>query len=85
MCISRCFWQAVVTDSCFEPSAIVKIHAPVTASTGRLHRLAADILVRETKPPALQQYLKTSGAAYRLQFTRLSGRDLIALGAPACP
>jgi hypothetical protein len=84
MCKSRCFWEAVVTNSCFEPNAIVEIHAPVNARTGKLHRLAAEILVSETKSPALQQFLKTTGAAYRLKFTRVTGRDLIGLGAPAC-
>lgn len=84
VCKSRCFWQAVVTNSCFEPDAIVDIHAPVDASTGKLNKLAADILVRETKSPGVQRYLKTSGAAYRVEFTRLRGQDLINMGAPAC-
>lgn len=84
VCESRCFWQAVVTNSCFEPDAIVDIHAPVDASTGKLNKLAADILVRETKSPGVQRYLKTSGAAYRVEFTRLRGQDLINMGAPAC-
>ena len=84
MCASRCFWQAVVTNSCFEPNAIVEIHAPVSARTGKLRRLAAEILVSETKAPGLRQFLKASGAAYRLKFTRMTGRDLINLGAPAC-
>ena len=84
MCVSRCFWQAAVTNSCFEPNAIVEIHAPVSARTGKLRRLAAEILVSETKAPALQQFLKASGAAYRLKFTRMTGQDVINLGVPAC-
>jgi hypothetical protein len=84
VCESRCFWQAVVTNSCFEPDAIIDIHAPVDPSTGKLNKLAADILIRETKSPGVQQYLRTSGAGYRTEFTRLTGRDLIKLGAPAC-
>jgi hypothetical protein len=84
VCESRCFWQAVVTNSCFYPDAIVDIHAPVDASTGKLNRLAADILVAETKSPGIRQYLKESGAAYRLGFTRLKGQDLINMGAPSC-
>jgi hypothetical protein len=83
VCESRCFWQAVVTNSCFEPDAIVDIHAPVD-STGKLNRLAADILISETKSPGVQRYLKDSGAAYRVSFTRLTGQDLILMGAPAC-
>ena len=84
MCVSRCFWEAVLTNSCFEPDAIVRIHAPVSARTGKLHRLAAEILVSETKPPALQQFLRAIGAGYRLKFTRLTGRELISNGAQAC-
>jgi hypothetical protein len=84
VCESRCFWQAVVTNSCFDPDAIIDVHAPVNASTGRLNRLAADILVSETKSPGVQRYLKESGAAYRTSFTRLTGQDLINMGAPAC-
>ena len=84
MCISRCFWQAAVTNSCFQPNAIVRIHAPINLRTGRLHRLAADILVSETKSPGVREYLKTSGAGFQLKFTQLTGRDLIKLGAPQC-
>lgn len=84
VCESRCFWQAVLTNSCFEADAIVDIHAPVDPSTGKLNRLAADILIAETKSPGVQQFLKKSGAAYQLKFTRLTGRDLISMGAPAC-
>jgi hypothetical protein len=84
VCESRCFWQAVVTNSCFYPDAIIDIHAPVNASTGQLNRLAADILISETKSPGVQRYLKDSGAAYRVSFTRLTGQDLINMGAPAC-
>lgn len=84
VCESRCFWQAVVTNSCFYPDAIIDIHAPVNVATGELNRLAADILVRETKAPGIREYLKTSGAAYRTDFTRLTGKDLIRMGAPAC-
>jgi hypothetical protein len=84
VCESRCFWQAVVTNSCFYPDAIIDIHAPVDANTGELNRRAADILISETKPPGVQQFLKTSGAGYRTELTRLSGRDLIAMGAPSC-
>ena len=84
MCASRCFWEAVVTNSCFEPDAVVEIHAPVSARTGRLHRLAAEILVSEIKPPTLQQFLRATGAGYRLKFTRLTGRELISHGAQAC-
>jgi hypothetical protein len=84
VCESRCFWQAVVTNSCFEPDAIVDIHAPVDPSTGKLNRLAADILISETKSAGVRQFLKASGAAYQLKFTRLTGRDLINMGAPAC-
>ena len=84
VCESRCFWQAVVTNSCFYPDAIVDIHAPVDANTGELNRRAADILISETKPPGVQRFLKTSGAGYRTELTRLSGRDLIAMGAPSC-
>ena len=84
VCESRCFWQAVVTNSCFYPGAIIDIHAPVNADTGKLNRLAADILISETKSPGVQRYLKDSGAGYRTSFTRLTGQDLINLGAPAC-
>jgi hypothetical protein len=84
VCESRCFWQAVVTNSCFYPDAIIDIHAPVNADTGKLNRLAADILISETKSPGVQRYLKDSGAGYRTSFTRLSGQDLINMGAPAC-
>jgi hypothetical protein len=84
VCESRCFWQAVVTNSCFDPDAILDIHAPVDPTTGKLNRLAADILISETKSPGIRQFLKTSGAAYQLKFTRLTGRDLIKMGAPAC-
>ena len=84
VCESRCFWQAVVTNSCFYPDAIVDIHAPVNADTGELNRRAADILISETKSPGVQAYLKTSGAGYRTELTRLTGRDLIAMGAPSC-
>jgi hypothetical protein len=84
VCESRCFWQAVVTNSCFFPDAIVDIHAPVNASTGQLNKIAADILISETKSPGVQRYLKDSGAAYRVSFTRLTGQDLINMGAPAC-
>jgi hypothetical protein len=84
VCESRCFWQAVVTNSCFDPDAILDIHAPVDPTTGKLNRLAADILISETKSPGVRQFLKTSGAAYQLKFTRLTGRDLIKMGAPAC-
>jgi len=84
VCESRCFWQAVVTNSCFYPDAIIDIHAPVNPSTGQLNRLAADILISETKSPGVQRYLKDSGAAYRVSFTRLTGQDLINMGAPAC-
>ena len=61
VCESRCFWQAVVTNSCFYPDAVIDIHAPVNASTGQLNRLAADILISETKSPGVQHYLKDSG------------------------
>jgi hypothetical protein len=84
VCESRCFWQAAVTNSCFYPDAIIDIHAPVNADTGKLNRLAADILISETKSPGVQRYLKDSGAGYRTSFTRLSGQDLINMGAPAC-
>jgi hypothetical protein len=84
VCESRCFWQAVVTNSCFERDAIVDVHAPVDPSTGKLNRLAADILIAETKSPGVRQFLKTSGAGYQVKFTRLTGRDLIKMGAPAC-
>jgi hypothetical protein len=84
VCESRCFWQAVVTNSCFERDAIVDIHAPVDPDTGKLNRLAADILISETKSPGVRRYLKDSGAGYRVSFTRLTGQDLIAMGAPAC-
>jgi hypothetical protein len=84
VCESRCFWQAVVTNSCFYPDAIIDIHAPADPTTGKLNRLAADILVSETKSPGVQRYLKDSGAAYRVSFTRLTGQDLIKMGAPAC-
>ena len=84
VCESRCFWQAVVTNSCFDPDAILDIHAPVDPATGKLNRLAADILISETKSPGVRQFLKTSGAAYQLKFTRLTGRDLIKMKAPAC-
>jgi hypothetical protein len=84
VCESRCFWQAVVTGSCFEPDAIIDIHAPVDPDTGKLNRLAADILISETKSPGVRRYLKDSGAAYRVSFTRLTGQDLIKMGAPAC-
>jgi hypothetical protein len=84
VCESRCFWQAVVTDSCFERDAIIDIHAPVDPATGKLNRLAADILISETKSPGVRRYLKDSGAAYRGSFTRLTGQDLIDMGAPAC-
>ena len=49
VCESRCFWQAVVTNSCFYPDAVIDIHAPVNASTGQLNRLAAVILISETR------------------------------------
>jgi hypothetical protein len=84
VCESRCFWQAVVTNSCFYPDAIIDIHAPVDPDTGKLNRLAADILISETKSSGVRSYLKDSGAAYRVSFTRLTGQDLINLGAPAC-
>jgi len=84
VCESRCFWQAVVTNSCFERDAKVDIHAPVDPDTGKLNRLAADILISETKSPGIRRYLKDSGAAYRVSFTRLTGQDLIDMGAPAC-
>jgi len=84
VCESRCFWQAVVTNSCFYPDAIIDIHAPVDAGTGKLNRLAADILLSETKSPGVREFLKTSGAAYKVEFTRLTGQDLINMGAPAC-
>jgi hypothetical protein len=84
VCESRCFWQAVVTNSCFFPDAIIDIHAPVNATTGELNKIAADILISETKAPGVQRYLKDSGAGYRVSFTRLSGQDLINMGAPAC-
>jgi hypothetical protein len=84
VCESRCFWQAVLNNSCFYPDAIIDIHAPMNAETGELNKAAADILVAETKAPGIQQYLKSSGAAYRTSFTRLSGRDLIKMGAPSC-
>jgi hypothetical protein len=84
VCESRCFWQAVVTNSCFYPDAIIDIHAPVDANTGELNRLAADILLSETKSPGVREFLKTSGAAYKVEFTRLTGQDLINMGAPAC-
>jgi hypothetical protein len=84
VCESRCFWQAVVTNSCFFPDAIIDIHAPVNASTGQLNKIAADILISETKSPGVQRYLKDSGAGYRVSFTRLTGEDLINMGAPAC-
>jgi hypothetical protein len=84
ICESRCFWQAVVTNSCFFPNAIIDIHAPVNASTGQLNKIAADILISETKSPGVQRYLKDSGAGYRVSFTRLTGQDLINMGAPAC-
>jgi hypothetical protein len=84
VCESRCFWQAVVTNSCFYPDAIIDIHAPVNASTGQLNKLAADILISETKSSGVQRYLKDSGAGYRTSFTRLTGQDLINMGAPAC-
>ena len=84
VCESRCFWQAVVNNSCFERDAIVDIHAPVDPTTGKLNRLAADILISETKSSGVRSYLKDSGAAYRVSFTRLTGQDLINLGAPAC-
>src|SRR5690348_9019363 len=84
VCESRCFWQAVVTNSCFERDAIIDIHAPIDPETGKLNRLAADILISETKSPGVRRYLKDSGAAYRVSFTRLTGQDLIDMGAPAC-
>jgi hypothetical protein len=84
VCESRCFWQAVLTNSCFERDAIIDIHAPVDPDTGKLNRLAADILISETKSPGVRRYLKDSGAAYRVSFTRLTGQDLIDMGAPAC-
>jgi hypothetical protein len=84
VCESRCFWQAVVTNSCFDPDAIVDIHAPVDPATGQLSRMAADILIAETKSPGVRQFLKSSGAGYQVKFTRLIGRDLIKMGAPAC-
>jgi hypothetical protein len=84
VCESRCFWQAVVTNSCFFPDAIIDIHAPVNATTGELNKIAADILISETKSPGVQRYLKDSGAGYRVSFTRLTGQDLINMGAPAC-
>ena len=73
-----------MTNSCFYPDAIIDIHAPADPTTGKLNRLAADILVSETKSPGVQRYLKDSGAAYRVSFTRLTGQDLINMGAPAC-
>src|ERR1700687_3369962 len=84
ICESRCFWQAVVTNSCFEPDAIIDIHAPVDPSTGKLNKLAADILIRETKSAGVREYLKASGAGYRTEVTRVAGQDLIKRGAPAC-
>src|ERR1700747_2552958 len=81
---SRCFWQAVVTNSCFARDAIIDMHAPVDPDTGKLKRLAADILIPKTKSPGARRYLKDSGAAYRVAFTRLTGQDLINMGAPAC-
>jgi hypothetical protein len=84
VCESRCFWQAVVTNSRFYPDAVIDIHAPVNAGTGQLNRLAADILISETKSPGVQHYLKDSGAGYRVSFTRLTGQDLINMGVPAC-
>jgi hypothetical protein len=84
VCESRCFWQAVVTNSCFYPDAVIDIHAPVNASTGQLNRLAADILISETKSPGVQRYLKDSGVGCRVSFTRLTGQDLINMGVPAC-
>ena len=84
VCESRCFWQAVVTNSCFDPDAIVDIHAPIDPATGKLNRMAADILISETKSPGVRQFLKSSGAGYQVKFTRLTGRDLIKMGAPAC-
>jgi hypothetical protein len=83
VCESRCFWQAVVTNSCFYPDAVIDIHAPVNAGAGQLNRLAADILISETKSPGVQHYLKDSGAGYRVPFTRLTGQDLINMGVPA--
>jgi hypothetical protein len=41
VCESHSFWQAVVTNSCCFPDAVIDIHAPVNASTGQLNRLAA--------------------------------------------
>jgi hypothetical protein len=84
VCESRCFWQAVVTNSCFERDAVIDIHAPVDPDTGKLNRLAADILISETKSPGVRRYLKDSGAGYRVSFTRLTGQDLVNMGAPAC-
>jgi hypothetical protein len=84
VCESRCFWQAVVTNSCFERDAVIDIHAPVDPDTGKLNRLAADVLISETKSPGVRRYLKDSGAGYRVSFTRLTGQDLINMGAPAC-
>ena len=49
VCESHSFWQAVVTNSCCFPDAVIDIHAPVNASTGQLNRLAAVILISETK------------------------------------
>jgi hypothetical protein len=73
VCESRCFWQAVVTNSCFEPDAIIDIHAPVDPNTGKLNQLAADILVRETKAPGVQRYLRNRHAQTleRLRTERL--------------
>jgi hypothetical protein len=84
ICVSRCFWQAVVTDTCVDPDAIVKIHAPFDPKTGEIKLLAAEILISETKSPQLQQYLRESGAGYQGTFTELTGRDLIKMGVPAC-
>ena len=84
LCASRCFWEAAVTDSCFEPDAILEIHAPFDPKTGKVRRAAADLLIRETKNPALQRFLKTSGAGYRREFTRVTGQDLLNIGAPPC-
>jgi len=84
ICVSRCFWHAAITDSCVDPDAVVKIHAPFNPQTGEVRMAAAEVLVSETKAPKLQQFLRESGAAFKREFTRLTGRDLINLGMAPC-
>jgi hypothetical protein len=75
VCESHSFWQAVVTNSCFYPDAVIDIHAPVNASTGQLNRLAADILISETK--ALSQRQLRRSTRFRLPEESSSGHNRV--------